>query len=128
MSDKEERIRQRAYEKWQKEGETHGWHDRHWAEAEQEISAEDGKNAPAAKTAGRKKSQPSDNVTPMMDDAGAPSDDVINSDAGAAASRTAATGVDAKTRNGAAKAKPAAAKAAKPVAAKATRSGKTAGR
>ena len=39
MSDKQDRIRQRAYEEWQKEGEAHGWHDRHWSEAEAEISA-----------------------------------------------------------------------------------------
>lgn len=100
MSDKEDRIRQRAYEKWQKEGESHGWHDRHWSEAEAEVAAEDGL-LPSDATA-----------TPMMDDAGMPSDDQIKSDAGASAASAAVTGVDTK------KSRSASAKSAVPAAAK----------
>ena len=109
MSDKEERIRQRAYEKWQKAGESHGWHDRHWAEAEAELSSED--EAPSAESA----------ATPMMDDAGMPNDDQIKSDAGASAASAAVTGVDTKpARSGsAASAAPAAAK--KPAARKSSK-------
>ncbi|MBS9719281.1 DUF2934 domain-containing protein [Tianweitania sp. BSSL-BM11] len=99
MSDKEDRIRQRAYEKWQKEGESHGWHDRHWAEAEAEVSAED-------------QPLPSDaSTTPMMDDAGMPSDEDIKSDAGSAAASAAVSGVNTKkSRSSAAAKKPAARK------------------
>ena len=101
MSDKEDRIRQRAYEKWQKEGESHGWHDRHWSEAEAEVSAED-------------QPLPSDaSATPMMDDAGMPSDDEIKSDAGASAASAAVAGVDTKKSRAPAAAKKPAAKKSK---------------
>jgi hypothetical protein len=89
MSDREERIRQRAYEKWQKEGEEHGWHDRHWAEAEREIAAE----GQSAEGTGNSPSSEADAATPMMDDAGMPGSDEIKSDAGAAASAAAVSGV-----------------------------------
>jgi hypothetical protein len=99
MSDKEDRIRQRAFEKWQKDGETHGWHDRHWAEAEAEVSAE---GEPSLSEAAE---------TPMMDDAGMPSDEEIKSDAGASAASAAVAGVDTKkSRALAAAKKPAARK------------------
>jgi hypothetical protein len=40
-SDREERIRQRAYQIWQSEGHGHGRQDDHWHQAEREIAAED---------------------------------------------------------------------------------------
>ncbi|HYD29639.1 MAG TPA: DUF2934 domain-containing protein [Azospirillaceae bacterium] len=39
--DKEERIRRRAYEIWEREGAPHGQEDAHWARAVQEIEDED---------------------------------------------------------------------------------------
>ncbi|TIL73165.1 MAG: DUF2934 domain-containing protein [Mesorhizobium sp.] len=42
MSDeKHERIRRRAYEIWEREGHTHGLHERHWNQAMLEIETED---------------------------------------------------------------------------------------
>ncbi|RWP39989.1 DUF2934 domain-containing protein [Mesorhizobium sp.] len=35
--DKHERIRRRAYEIWEREGQTHGLHERHWTQATFEI-------------------------------------------------------------------------------------------
>ena len=104
MSDKEERIRQLAYEKWQKDGENHGWHDRHWAEAEAEVSSQESSIAAEAEAA----------ATPMMDDAGMPNDDQIKSDAGASAASAAVAGVDTKPAHSPAAAKkPAARKSSK---------------
>jgi hypothetical protein len=40
-SDREERVRQRAYEIWQSEGHGHGRHEDHWHQAEREIAAEE---------------------------------------------------------------------------------------
>jgi Protein of unknown function (DUF2934) len=40
-SDREERIRQRAYALWQSEGHRHGRHEDHWRRAEREIAAEE---------------------------------------------------------------------------------------
>src|SRR4029077_20748279 len=40
-SDREERIRQRAYALWQSEGHRHGRHEDHWHRAEREIAAEE---------------------------------------------------------------------------------------
>jgi Protein of unknown function (DUF2934) len=45
---REQRIRERAYAIWQREGEGHGLHDAHWRQAEVEISAEDADGAPPA--------------------------------------------------------------------------------
>ncbi|MER8874585.1 DUF2934 domain-containing protein [Mesorhizobium sp. M0814] len=39
--DKHERIRRRAYEIWEREGQTHGLHERHWNQATFEIENED---------------------------------------------------------------------------------------
>jgi len=39
-SDREERIKQRAYALWQSEGHRHGRHEDHWHRAEREIAAE----------------------------------------------------------------------------------------
>ena len=36
--DREETLRQKAYEKWESEGRPDGDHDRHWREAESEFS------------------------------------------------------------------------------------------
>jgi hypothetical protein len=42
MSDeKQERIRRRAYEIWEREGQTHGLHERHWYQATLEIETEE---------------------------------------------------------------------------------------
>jgi len=38
--DRIEKIRQRAYEIWQREGSLHGDHERHWHQAEMEIDRE----------------------------------------------------------------------------------------
>lgn len=47
MSDKEERIRQRAYQLWVEEGQPEGRHDHHWATALRLIEEEDGAAPPA---------------------------------------------------------------------------------
>ncbi|PAQ08458.1 DUF2934 domain-containing protein [Mesorhizobium temperatum] len=39
--DKHERIRRRAYEIWEREGQTHGLHEHHWTQATLEIENED---------------------------------------------------------------------------------------
>ena len=38
--DRDEQVRQRAHKIWQREGEQHGSHDRHWEQANSEIDAE----------------------------------------------------------------------------------------
>lgn len=49
MPGKEERIRARAYELWEREGGSHGSHERHWLEATRQVEAElAGDAAPAA--------------------------------------------------------------------------------
>ena len=40
-SDRDERIKQRAYDLWQSEGHGHGRHEDHWHRAEREIAAEE---------------------------------------------------------------------------------------
>ena len=40
-SEREERIKQRAYELWQSEGHGHGRHEDHWHRAERDIAAEE---------------------------------------------------------------------------------------
>lgn len=37
-TDREERLRQKAYELWESEGHPEGEHDRHWREAESQFS------------------------------------------------------------------------------------------
>lgn len=39
---KEERIRRRAYEIWDREGRPDGEHERHWQQAEKELEGEEG--------------------------------------------------------------------------------------
>lgn len=41
QDDREDRIRQRAHEIWEREGQPEGKHDEHWAQATAEIAAED---------------------------------------------------------------------------------------
>ena len=41
-SDREERIKERAYAIWLAEGRVHGRHQDHWHRAEREIAAEEG--------------------------------------------------------------------------------------
>ncbi len=40
MSGKEDRIRARAYELWEREGRAHGNHESHWQEATRQVEAE----------------------------------------------------------------------------------------
>lgn len=54
MSDnREERVRQRAHEIWQREGQPEGQGARHWLEAEGEIDAEDKAKKPAKPAAAK---------------------------------------------------------------------------
>jgi hypothetical protein len=41
-SDKEDRIRTRAYQIWDRQGRTDGQHEEHWAQASRELDSEDG--------------------------------------------------------------------------------------
>lgn len=43
MSDRDERIRQRAYEIWEREGRPGGMEEKHWHQAAEEIAAEEGR-------------------------------------------------------------------------------------
>jgi hypothetical protein len=52
MSDQHRnRVEQRAYELWEREGRPEGRHDHHWAEAERQIAAEHAQPAPGAAAA-----------------------------------------------------------------------------
>jgi hypothetical protein len=61
QSDRDARIRDRAYQIWLSQGRRHGQHDAHWQQAEREIQAEEvstgGRKAGAAKPA-RSKTKP----------------------------------------------------------------------
>jgi hypothetical protein len=52
-SDREERIRQRAYAIWQSEGHGHGRHEDHWHRAEREIAAEEAGSSKVPRRASR---------------------------------------------------------------------------
>jgi hypothetical protein len=52
-SDREERIKQRAYALWQSEGHGHGRHEDHWHRAEREIAAEEAGPRKAPRRASR---------------------------------------------------------------------------
>jgi hypothetical protein len=52
-SDREERIKQRAYAIWQSEGHRHGRHEDHWHRAEREIAAEEAGPGEAPRRASR---------------------------------------------------------------------------
>jgi hypothetical protein len=45
--DRQEKIRTRAHAIWQSEGEPHGRHDAHWAQAESEVDEDAGDDAEA---------------------------------------------------------------------------------
>jgi len=58
-SDREERIRQRAYALWQSEGHRHGRHEDHWHRAEREIAAEEaGPDGPPRRAGRPRKATP----------------------------------------------------------------------
>ena len=66
-SDQEARIRQRAYEIWQREGRPEGREDEHWQRAQAEIMAEDGaaaNQAPNRAAAGSKPQSEPPSPTP----------------------------------------------------------------
>ncbi|GLS32500.1 Protein of unknown function [Mesorhizobium albiziae] len=51
--DREERVRQRAHEIWEREGRPHGHEKKHWEQASTEVDAEqDSKSADAAPATG----------------------------------------------------------------------------
>ncbi|TSE05078.1 DUF2934 domain-containing protein [Mesorhizobium intechi] len=49
--DRQERIRNRAHQIWQEEGQPAGHHERHWHQAAADIDREDAGKPPAAKKA-----------------------------------------------------------------------------
>jgi hypothetical protein len=66
-SDREERIRQRAYALWQSEGHRHGRHEDHWHRAEREIAAEEAGPGGASRRTSRQRkavAEESDAATP----------------------------------------------------------------
>ncbi|QKC72334.1 DUF2934 domain-containing protein [Mesorhizobium loti] len=54
--DRQERIRNRAHQIWQEEGQPAGHHERHWHQAAADIDREDAAKPSAAKTPARKAS------------------------------------------------------------------------
>ena len=56
-SDREERIKERAYALWLAEGRAHGKHQDHWHRAEREIAAEETGSKPAAGGTARRPSR-----------------------------------------------------------------------
>jgi len=69
-SDKEARIRERAYEIWVREGRPHGMSAEHWQKAEAEIAAESGAVADRA-AAGSKPRTEAPSAAPVAPGAGA---------------------------------------------------------
>jgi hypothetical protein len=67
-SDRDARIRQRAYQIWHKEGRRHGSHDAHWRQAEREIAAEDAALGSKKDGAARSKATPpvASEATPVI--------------------------------------------------------------
>jgi hypothetical protein len=57
-SDREERIKERAYAIWLAEGRVHGRHQDHWHRAEREIAAEDSAGKAAGGATARRPSRP----------------------------------------------------------------------
>ncbi|XUY27802.1 DUF2934 domain-containing protein [Agrobacterium sp. rho-8.1] len=47
-TDRESEIRKKAYENWERDGHREGEHERHWAEAEQELNSQG--QSPAAES------------------------------------------------------------------------------
>jgi hypothetical protein len=59
--DRHEKIQQKAYQIWEREGRPHGEHDRHWQQAVDELDRDDamlGDDAPAADKAEKKARKP----------------------------------------------------------------------
>jgi hypothetical protein len=56
-SDREERIKERAYAIWLAEGRVHGKHQDHWHRAEREIAAEEAGSEPAGGATARRPSR-----------------------------------------------------------------------
>jgi hypothetical protein len=52
MQDREQAIRERAHEIWEREGRPHGCDQKHWEQAVQEIDAESGSAAAGTGSAG----------------------------------------------------------------------------
>jgi hypothetical protein len=59
-SDREERIKQRAYALWQSEGHRHGRHEDHWHRAEREIAAEEAGPGATPRRASRSRKAPAE--------------------------------------------------------------------
>ena len=57
-TDRQERIRHRAHEIWEKQGRPHGADYQHWDQATREIDAEDAAKKPAAKAGASKPAKP----------------------------------------------------------------------
>ena len=68
QSDRDARIRDRAYRIWDREGRPHGHDNAHWRQAEREIEAEEagGKKAPARSTRAKKAPVTSDASPPAV--------------------------------------------------------------
>lgn len=49
---REDRIRERAYEIWEREGRKDGGHERHWEEAEKEMRKKESGISPSANPSG----------------------------------------------------------------------------
>lgn len=62
-SEKEKRIRDRAYEIWEREGQPAGRHDEHWRQAEAELAAETQSEEGAAAAGNKPASDPADTST-----------------------------------------------------------------
>lgn len=78
MDNREEQLRQRAYDIWQSEGEPHGRDRDHWEQAERDFAPATSEGAEPKPAAGpkaggtrRKKAEPSD-ASAAQTDAGAP--------------------------------------------------------
>nr|WP_210201736.1 DUF2934 domain-containing protein [Mesorhizobium loti] len=106
--DRQERIRQRAHEIWEREGRPHGAHERHWHQAAGEIEAEQSNGKKLTRTAGAK---PAKTAAPTKAAKPKAAAKPVKTPAKAAATAKAAKPV-AKV----AEAKPATKKAAKPKA------------
>lgn len=56
--DREERVRTRAYEIWEREGRQDGGHEAHWQQAEQELREEEAGEGQPAEAAAAKPAAP----------------------------------------------------------------------
>ena len=64
-STREETLQKHAYGKWELEGRPDGQHDRHWQEAETEVSGSDGRLREAEADANSDSSRPDDATDPV---------------------------------------------------------------